>query len=152
MLESPTWSIPLRPEEKAGLRVMKEPDRIGKVGRRMSEKGGTRLKGMYALLSWAFAGFLAWQLFPTFITNYQFQDVIKRAALHGSVQNWEVERVENTIIEEGAALGLNIRREQVVVQVRQKFVSIDVNYFQPVNMLVFTYHLHFNPSSVNRGL
>ena len=118
----------------------------------MSEKGGTRLKGMYALLSWAFAGFLAWQLFPTFITNYQFQDVIKRAALQGSVHNWEVERVENTIIEEGAALGLNIRREQVVVQVRRKFVSIDVNYFQPVNMLVFTYHLHFNPSSVNRGL
>ena len=131
---------------------MKEPDRIGKIGMRVSEKGASRLKGMIALASWAFAGYLAWQLIPTFITNYQFQDVIKRAALQGSVHHWEAERVENTILEEGEALGLKIRREQVVVQVRKKFVSIDVNYFQPVNLLAFTYHLHFNPSSSNRGL
>ena len=119
---------------------------------RISEKGGSRLKGMLALASWAFAGYLAWQVVPPLVTNYQFQDVIKRAALHGSVESWEVERVENTVIEEGAALGVKIRREQVVVQVRQKFVSIDVNYFHPLNMLFFTYNLHFNPSSVNRGI
>ena len=119
---------------------------------RISENGGVRLKSLSALLLWGLAGFLLLKLLPAYISNFQLKDTLRQEALQATVHRWPPEMIVTRVVEEASALDLHITRDQVQVKVRYKKVSIAVHYTVPVDFKVYTFQLHFSPSSVNRGL
>ena len=119
---------------------------------RISEKGGVRLKSLSALLLWGLAGVLLMKLLPVYFSNYQLKDTLRQEALQATVHRWPRDMIVTRIVEKASALDLHITRDQVQVEVSYKRVSIDVHYTVPVDLKVYTFQLHFSPSSVNRGL
>ena len=119
---------------------------------RISEKGGVRLKSLSALLLWGLAGFLLVKLLPVYFSNFQLKDTLRQEALQATVHRWPPEKIVARVVEEARALDLHITRDQVQVEASHNKVSIAVHYTVPVDRKVYTFQLHFSPSSVNRGL
>ena len=118
----------------------------------ISEKGGSRLEGLFALLLWGFGGFLIFKTLPVYITEYQFKGVVKRAALQATVQHWPAGETDTQVVEEAHGLELPITRERIQVAAAFKRVLINVDYAAPSEITFSSFQLHFDPSSVNRCL
>jgi hypothetical protein len=111
------------------------------------------LIGFLAIVGVAVAGF---QIAPPLLTNYSFQDDIRNIAMvDGGNQSKTEEDVRNDVLRKAKDHQLALEPKQVAVQnistpgLRAIYVAVD--YSVPVNLPGYSFDMHFNPNSGNKG-
>jgi hypothetical protein len=111
------------------------------------------LAGFLAVVAVVVAGF---QVTPVVLANYSFQDDLKSVAMTagGNLSKTD-EEVRNDVLRKAKEHELPIKPEQVTVQ---RFgspglmaVYVAADYTVPVNLPGYSFDMHFNPTSGNKG-
>ena len=98
----------------------------------------------------------AFQIIPPEMNNYSFQDDLKNIAMTaGSNPRQTDDDIKNAIIAKGQQRDIKLADTQVTVErigtpgAPAVFVAAD--YSASVNLVVYSFTLHFTPSSGNKG-
>jgi hypothetical protein len=118
---------------------------------RRSAMGKGNVKLFFTLVFLALVAFAAFKVIPVFVSNYELTDDIKNLAVQATVDHSSAEAVQNKVLDFAKDLSLPIIRENVSVQVGPK-VTISLDYKVPLDLIVFTFDLHFTPSAENKAL
>lgn len=99
------------------------------------------------------AGF---QIAPPLLTNYSFQDDLQNVAMvEGANTQKTNEDIRTDVLRKAKEHDLQLDPKQVTVQdistpgVKSVFIAVD--YSVPVNLPGYSFEMHFNPSSGNKG-
>jgi hypothetical protein len=111
------------------------------------------LAGFLAVVAVAVAGF---QIAPPLLTNYSFQDDLQNVAMvDGANIQKSNEDVRTDVLRKAKDHELQLDPKQVTVQDIStpglKSVYITVDYSVPVNLPGYSFDMHFNPNSGNKG-
>lgn len=117
-----------------------------------SERGLISLSGIIALAVLAALVFLALRLLPPYISNFQFEDSIKKIALTASYSPMTEDDILKEVISRADGFGIQLRPRQVTVHKGSKGVAIAVDYTAPVDLLVRQVDLHFALAAANRSI
>jgi hypothetical protein len=111
------------------------------------------LVGFLAIVAVAVAGF---QIAPPLLTNYSFQDDLRNIAMvDGSNISKTEEDIRTDVLRRAKEHELTIDAKQIKVQnisspgMRAMYVAVD--YSVPVNLPGYSFDMHFNPNSGNKG-
>lgn len=109
--------------------------------------------GFLAIIGCVYAGF---QIAPPEMTNYSFTDDLRSIAMTGGANPHETDQeLMDAVIKKAADQGITLTPEQVTVQrigtPGAPAVYIAADYSVPVNLPGYSFTLHFNPSSGNKG-
>jgi hypothetical protein len=109
--------------------------------------------GFLAIIAVIYAGF---QIIPPELSNYSFQDDLRNIALVGGANPHQTDQeLIDAVIRKAREHDITLTPEQITVQrmgtpgMLAVYVAADYNV--PVNLLGFSFTLHFNPSSQNKG-
>lgn len=112
------------------------------------------LVGLLAIIAAVYCGF---QIIPPMLANYSFQDDLKNIAMEGGANPRETdEQLQSAVIAKAHAHDITLAPEQVTVQrigtpgILAVYVAAD--YSVPVSLPGYSFVLHFNPSSGNKGM
>jgi len=106
-------------------------------------------KAIVALLVLAAVAYVGTKVVPIYIANYEMQDFIRQLSVQMSARGGAtVEMVQNAVLSKAQDLGLPMTRENVKVRIAGS-VSVALDYQVPVDLKVYTWVLHFTPSSEN---
>lgn len=99
----------------------------------------------------------AFQVIPPELTNYSFQDDLRNIAMTGGANPHTTDQeLMETIIRKAQEHQITLAPEQVTVQrigsPGAPAVYVAADYSVPVNLPGYSFTLHFNPSSGNRGM
>jgi hypothetical protein len=111
------------------------------------------LIGFLAIVGVAVAGF---QIAPPLLTNYSFQDDLRNIAMvDGSNIQKNEEDIRTDVLRKAKEHELQLDAKQITVQnisspgMRAMYVAVD--YSVPVNLPGYSFDMHFNPNSGNKG-
>jgi hypothetical protein len=96
--------------------------------------------------------YVASQAVPVYINNYQLEEYIRQLAIHASVARSPAGVIQQNVLTYAQDLHLPVTLDQIKVQADKARVKIDVDYTVPVDLKVYTWVLHFTPSSENATL
>ena len=101
--------------------------------------------------------YCAFQVIPPELTNYSFQDDLRNIAMTGGANPHTTDQeLIDTIIRKAQEHQITLAPEQVTVQrigsPGAPAVYVAADYSVPVNLPGYSFTLHFNPSSGNRGI
>lgn len=101
--------------------------------------------------------YCAFQVIPPELTNYSFQDDLRNIAMTGGANPHTTDQeLIDTIIRKAQEHQITLAPEQVTVQrigsPGAPAVYVAADYSVPVNLPGYSFTLHFNPSSGNRGM
>jgi hypothetical protein len=111
------------------------------------------LFGFLAIIGVIYAGF---QIIPPELTNYSFQDDLRNVALvGGSNPHTTDQELVDSIIRKAQEHQITLVAENVTVQrigtPGSPAVYVAADYSVPVSLPGYSFSLHFNPSSGNKG-
>ena len=111
------------------------------------------LFGFVAIVGVIYAGF---QIIPPELNNYSFTDDLRNIAMVGGSNPHETDQaLVDAVIKKAQEHDIQLTPEQVTVQrigspgVLAVYVGVD--YSVPVSLPGYSFTLHFNPSSGNKG-
>jgi len=119
---------------------------------RVSESGGSSLRGLLTLAVIAAVIYVAYRTLPVYINNYELQDYISQLAVQATVQHSQAADIQQSVLAKASDLNLPVSADQIKVQSNRAGVTIDVDYTVPIDLRFYTWVLHFTPSSSNRSL
>ncbi|MGA7906963.1 MAG: hypothetical protein WCA16_06105 [Candidatus Sulfotelmatobacter sp.] len=109
--------------------------------------------GFFVIVGVVIAGF---QIAPPLLTNYSFQDDLQNVAMvEGANTQKTNEDIRTDVLRKAKEHDLQLDPKQVTVQdistpgVKSVFIAVD--YSVPVNLPGYSFEMHFNPSSGNKG-
>ena len=99
----------------------------------------------------------AFQIIPPELTNYSFQDDLRNIAMMGGANPHESDQeLIDAIVKKAQEHQIALAPEQVTVQrigtPGAPAVYVAAEYNVPVSLPGYSFTLHFNPSSGNRGM
>lgn len=95
--------------------------------------------------------YTAWQVFPSFLANYELEKTIDTAARFGAMDGRQSEEeLRDRIVREARALHIDLQPEQVYVQRIPNDVLIWGDYTVHVDLPVHPLDLHFQPMSQSK--
>lgn len=99
----------------------------------------------------------AFQIIPPELTNYSFQDDLRNIAMMGGANPHETDQeLIDAIVKKAQEHQIALAPEQVTVQrigtPGAPAVYVAAEYNVPVSLPGYSFTLHFNPSSGNRGM
>jgi hypothetical protein len=106
------------------------------------------------------AAFTAWQITACYVANSELRSDLKDLAVqNGARIGWvsfpTEEELRDAVIARAKDHGIQLAPEQVTVHrsltPRMLDISLAADYEARVNLLVFSYTIHFTPSSSHRG-
>ncbi len=110
--------------------------------------------GLVAIIGAIYCGF---QVAPPMLSNYSFQDDLKNIAMEGGANPHETDQqLQEAVIAKARAHDITLTPDQVTVQrigtpgILAVYVAAD--YSVPVNLPGYSFVMHFNPSSGNKGM
>ena len=118
---------------------------------RRSDSGKSTVK---AVLSIAFVFALAYsaaKIIPVYVSSYELQDYIRQQNPFWLTQRTPADAIRNHILAKAKDLDLPVEPDQVKVDMGGG-VSVQLDYTVPVDLKVYTLHLHFTPAADNRQL
>lgn len=138
-----------------------EADGAGKRLRSVSELAARQIRaafigGFLVLVTISIAG---WQIAASYVANYQLQDDIndlaaQPAARVGLSPLASPNQLCSSVIAKAKDHGIKLEPKQVTAQITTTpdtwTVYLAADYEAPVNMLVFSFPLHFMPSSLRK--
>jgi len=116
-----------------------------------SDSGKGTGKLIFALLVIAAVGFCSFKIIPVYVNNYELNDEIRQLAIQATADHSSEEAIMNRVLADAKDLNLPITRDNVTVHVSGG-VAISVDYTVPIDLTVYTWAAHFNPSTVNKQI
>lgn len=109
--------------------------------------------GFLVILGCVYAGF---QIAPPEMTNYSFTDDLRNVALLGGSNPHETDQeLVDAVIKKAQEHDITLTPQQVTVQrigtPGAPAVYVAADYSVPVSLPGYSFTLHFNPSSGNKG-
>jgi hypothetical protein len=101
--------------------------------------------------------YCAFQIIPPELTNYSFQDDLRNIAMTGGANpHTSDQELIDTVIRKAQEHQITLAPEQITVQrigsPGAPAVYVGADYSVLVNLPGYSFTLHFNPSSGNRGM
>ena len=118
-----------------------------RVERRPSDSGVGSLRALFALLVLGAVVYVAVKTVPIYVNNYEVQDYIRQLAIKSSVERVKPEAIQDQVTAHAVEKDLPVTRDDVKVTINSGKVRIDMDYTVPVDLKVYTWPLHFTPSS-----
>jgi hypothetical protein len=111
------------------------------------------LAGFLMIVALVVAGF---QVTPPILTNYSFQDDLKTVAMTAGANYLKTdEDIRNDVLRKAKEHELPLKPEQVTVQrigsPGLMAVYLTADYTVQVNLPGYSFDMHFNPTSGNKG-
>jgi hypothetical protein len=119
---------------------------------RQPDSGQSYTKLFLTLAVLAALVYVAIQAVPVYVENYQLEDYMRLLAVQASVARSSAEQIQQSVLAHALDLDLPVTRDQIAVQATRGTVKIQVDYSVPVDLKVYTWVLHFTPSSESRSL
>lgn len=112
------------------------------------------LIGFLAIVAVIYCGF---QIIPPELTNYSFQDDLKNIAMVGGANPHQTDQeLIDSVLKKAQEHQIALAPEQVTIQrigtPGSPAVYVAAEYNVSVNLPGYSFVLHFNPSSGNRGM
>ncbi|HZQ97041.1 MAG TPA: hypothetical protein VFA67_18660 [Candidatus Sulfotelmatobacter sp.] len=100
--------------------------------------------------------YAAWQIVPPELANYSFQDDLRQIAMVGGANPHQTDQeLVDSIMKKAQDHQIPLAPEQITVQrigtPGAPAVYVAAEYSVPVVLPGYSFSLHFNPSSGNRG-
>jgi len=101
--------------------------------------------------------YCAFQIIPPELTNYSFQDDLRNIAMTGGANpHTSDQELVDSVMRKAQEHQITLAPEQVTVlrigSPGAPAVYVGADYSVPVNLPGYSFTLHFNPSSGNRGM
>ncbi|HET7439166.1 MAG TPA: hypothetical protein VFJ56_06670 [Nitrospira sp.] len=101
--------------------------------------------------------YCAFQVIPPELTNYSFQDDLRNIAMTGGANPHTTDQeLIDSVMRKAQEHQITLTPEQITVQrigsPGAPAVYVGADYSVPVNLPGYSFTLHFNPSSGNRGM
>jgi len=114
------------------------------------------MKAFLGILAIVGAIYCAWQIIPPEMANYSFQDDLRQIAMVGGANPRQTDQdLMESIIKKAQEHQITLAPEQVTVTrigtPGAPAVYVAADYNVPVALPGYSFTLHFNPSSGNRG-
>ncbi len=126
---------------------MCQPERAG-------ERGGSKLKLLFALTVLGGIIFSAVQILPAYFAYYQLQDSLRteaRFAMAGFPKKGE-DNIRDDIWKEMLDLEIPAKREDIKVSLADGAVDISLDYSVPIDLKVYQFTLQFHPHADNHTI
>lgn len=109
--------------------------------------------GMLVIVGMIYCG---WQIVPPELANYSFQDDLRQVAMIGGSNPHQTDQdLMNAVMKKAQEHEITLVPEQITVQrigtPGAPAVYVAADYTVPVTLPGYSFTLHFNPSSGNRG-
>lgn len=124
--------------------------RTGQYG----ERGGAKLNFFIMLAILGAMVFAGVKVVPVYFADYQFKDSMNsesRFALTGYPKK-NASDVQDDIFKKAQDLGIPAKRDDIVVQMENGYVSIALDYSVPIDLIVYQFSLHFNDRADNHSI
>jgi hypothetical protein len=114
------------------------------------------LKALIGIVAIVGATYGAWQIVPPELANYSFQDDLRQIAMVGGANPHQSDQeLIDSVMKKAQDHQISLAPEQVTVTrigtPGSPAVYVAADYSVPVNFPGYSFTLHFNPSSGNRG-
>lgn len=96
--------------------------------------------------------YLGIKTIPVYIQNYELTSYMRQLAIQASAKRSPARDIENQVVAFADSLDLPVGRNDVRVGVGGGKVTIALEYSVPVDLKVYTWVLHFAPSTDSRFL
>ena len=101
--------------------------------------------------------YCAFQIIPPELTNYSFQDDLRNIAMVGGANPHQTDQeLVDAVVKKALEHQITLGPEQITVQrigtPGAPAVYVAAEYSVPVSLPGYSFTLHFNPSSGNRGM
>jgi nitrogen fixation protein FixH len=126
----------------------------GDSGRRLSERGGSRLKTLMTLAILGSMAFAVVKIVPPYFANYQFQDAIEtesRFALTGYPKRNQ-DDIQNEVYKKAQDLGLPVQREDIHVDMTNTTCDISLDYSVPIDLKFYQFVVPFHDHADNHTI
>jgi len=115
------------------------------------------VKALIGLLAVIAVIYCCFQIIPPELTNYSFQDDLRNIAMTGGANPRQTDQdLIDAIIKKAQEHQITLAPEQITVQrigtPGAPAVYVAAEYSVPINLPGYSFTLHFNPSSGNRGM
>ena len=109
--------------------------------------------GILVFVALIYCGF---QIIPPELSNYSFQDDLRQIAMVGGANPHQTDQeIIDSIVKKAADHQITLAPEQVTIQrigtPGSPAVYVAADYSVPVTLPGYSFTMHFNPSSGNRG-
>ncbi len=121
---------------------------------RHTDSGAGRIKTLFSLFVLVSIIYIGVKVLPPYVTNYELKDFLREESLNAvsGGQRLTVDLVKKHVLREAQDLDLPVKPEDVKVVITGRRISIDVHYTVPVDLVVFTLPLEFNPTAENKAI
>jgi hypothetical protein len=116
------------------------------------ERGGSKLKTLFALAIVAALVFAAIKIVPVYVTNYQLQDSMQEEATFASVNRKSADQIKTDMEKRLENLGISVDPSTIEVSSFGGNVQISLEYTIPVDLTVYQLQLHFHPQADNASI
>ncbi len=126
----------------------------GESGRRLSERGGSKLKTLITLAIVFGTAFTAYKIVPPYFANYQFQDAIEtesRFALTGYPKRNQ-DDITDEVYKKAQDLGLPVTRDDIHVDMTTTTCDISLDYSVPIDLKVYQFVVPFHDHADNHTI
>ncbi len=89
---------------------------------------------------------------PAYVQNYRLGDYIRDLAVRATVYRFSAEAVRSDVVTYARRLDLPASADSVKVTATPARVRIELDYVVPVDLMLYTWALHFTPATENRAL
>ena len=113
------------------------------------------VKALFGIAAIVAAIFAAVRVVPVEISNYSFQDDLRNIALMGAANGHETDQeLLAAVLKKAQEHEITLTPEQVTVQrigtPGAPSVYVGADYTAPIDLLVYSFTLHFTPNSGNK--
>lgn len=117
-----------------------------------SQRGAGTIKALVWTAILIYGAFAAYKIIPPYVAEYQLSDKMQEQARFAVVNRYSEERVRDEVYKTVQDLEIPVKREDIKVVSNNSIVKISLDYYVPVDLLVYHLELHFTPESENRSL
>lgn len=119
---------------------------------RERERGGSKIKGLLALILLFALVYCSWRIVPPFLNNYQLEDAMKTEARFALAQRKTEDDIRDDIFTKVKDLGIPAPRENILIDNVDGALRISLDYNVPVDLPGYQLNLHFHPQGDNRSI
>ncbi|MFZ0819006.1 MAG: hypothetical protein WAM91_02985 [Candidatus Acidiferrales bacterium] len=117
-----------------------------------SARGGSRLRVVIVTALLVAFAYTSYKIIPPYFANYQLEDDIHQEALF-SIGKFNDDTIRDHVFREMQAHGIDATKDSIHIQQNDaRGLKLSVDYTTTVDLLVYTLHLRFTPSSNNQSL
>ena len=119
---------------------------------RRGERGSSRLKALFFLVTLIACGFVGIKVVPVLLTEYEFQDAMQTTARYASANRQSADDIRKDLIEEAAKDEVPVKAEDITVSSKDGYVAVEADYSVTVDLALYQWTFNFHPSASNRPL